>query len=216
MRIGVLGTGVVGQTLGGGLIGLGHEVRMGSRSAANEAAAGWAAEQGDRASHGTFADAAGFGDLAFNCTNGDGAVPAVEAARDALRGKLLVDVSNPLDFSHGFPPTLTVTNDDSLGERVQRALPDTRVVKALNTVTCAVMVDPGRVPGDHVLFVCGEDAAAKSEVVELICGFGWTRERIVDLGGIQSARATEGYLPLWVRLMGVLGGPDFNIVLARG
>jgi hypothetical protein len=78
------------------------------------------------------------------------------------------------------------------------------------------MVDPGRVPGDHVLFVCGEDAAAKSEVVELICGFGWTRERIVDLGGIQSARATEGYLPLWVRLMGVLGGPDFNIVLARG
>ena len=142
MRIGVFGTGIVGRTLGGKLVELGHEVRMGSRTADNERAAEWAAQAGPMASHGTFADAAGFAELAINATNGDGAVPAVESARQKLAGKLLIDVSNPLDFSHGFPPRLSVCNDDSLGERVHRALPDTRVVKALNTVNCVVMVDP--------------------------------------------------------------------------
>ncbi len=216
MRIGVFGTGIVGRTLGGKLVELGHEVRMGSRTADNERAAEWAAQAGPMASHGTFADAAEFADLIINATNGDGAVPAVESARQKLAGKLLIDVSNPLDFSHGFPPRLSVCNDDSLGERVHRALPDTRVVKALNTVNCVVMVNPAGPPGDHVVFVCGEDEAAKRQTVDLLGGLGWPAERVVDLGGIEAARGTEAYMLLWVRLMRGIGNPNFNIALQRG
>lgn len=220
MRFGILGTGSVGSTLGSALLAAGHQVRMGSRSATNPKAAEWArvADAGARATHGTFADAASFGEIAFNCTSGMASLAALESAgHDNLRGKILIDVSNPLDFSNGMPPSLTVCNTDSLGEQIQRALPETRVVKTLNTINCLVMVDPARVPGDHVVFVSGNDAAAKQVVVAgLADWFGWNRRNIVDLGDITSARGTEMYLPLWVGLMMSVGNADFNVNVVRG
>jgi predicted dinucleotide-binding enzyme len=216
MRIGILGTGSAGQTLATKLVELGHQVRMGSRDAANEKARAWAAAAGERASIGTFADAADFGELVLNCTAGTASLQALEqAGEDALRGKVLVDVANPLDFSAGMPPTLSVCNTDSLGEQIQRRFPETRVVKALNTVNAGVMVNPSVVPGEHDVFVCGDDAAAKADVVRLLESFGWSADRIVDLGGIDSARATEMYLPLWVRLRRTFGTPNINVRIAR-
>jgi predicted dinucleotide-binding enzyme len=213
MRIGVLGTGVVGKTIATRLVELDHDVTMGARSAGNEKASEWAAGAGERASEGSFADAAAHGELVFNCTAGTASLDALRAAgEEELRGKVLVDVANPLDFSKGMPPTLSVCNDDSLGEQIQRAFPDTRVVKALNTVSAAVMVDP--VEGSN-LFVCGDDAAAKEQVVELLASFGWPADAVVDLGGIDAARGAEMYLPLWLRLMGGLGTPSFNIAVVR-
>ena len=192
MRIGMLGSGRVGHTLATKFIELGHDVRMGSREATNEKARGWAESAGDRASHGSFADAASFGELVFNCTAGAASLEALEQAGEAaLAGKVLVDVANPLDFSLGMPPILTVCNTDSLGEQIQRRFPDTRVVKALNTMNHEVMVDPGLVPGEHDLFVCGDDAGAKETVSELLESFGWSPERIVDLGGIDASRGRE-------------------------
>jgi predicted dinucleotide-binding enzyme len=212
MRIGVLGTGTVGRTIGSALLRQGHEVRMGSRSAGNEAAVAWAAEIGGPATEGSFADAAGFGELIFNATNGAASLQALEAAgAEQLAGKVLVDVANPLDVSKGMPPTLTVCNDDSLAEQIQRAFPDVRVVKALNTVTAAVMVAPDRVPGTHTVFVCGDDAGAKAQVGELLRGFGWPAESILDLGGIEAARGPEMYLPLWLRLWGATGTAILNV-----
>jgi len=213
MRVGVLGTGMVGQTIGTKLVDLGHEVTMGSRTAGNEKAADWAAGAGEGAREGSFADAAAHGELVFNCTAGTASLDALRAAgEEELRGKVLVDVANPLDFSKGMPPTLSVVNDDSLGEQIQSEFPETRVVKALNTVNAAVMVNP--VAGSSI-FVCGEDAAAKEQVAGLLQDFGWRAEAIVDLGGIDAARATEMYLPLWLRLMGALGTPNFNIAIVR-
>ena len=215
MRIAVLGTGMVGRTLGARLVELGHRVRMGSRSAGNASAAEWAAAAGAAASAGDFADAAAFGEVVLNCTSGTASLEALEAAgADNLAGKLLVDVANPLDFSRGFPPTLTVCNTDSLGEQIQRAFPEARVVKALNTVNCAVMVEPGRVPGEHVLFMCGDEEGAKRETLAILGELGWPEERVVDLGDITGARGMEMYLPLWVRIMVGRGNADFNVALA--
>lgn len=216
MRIGVLGTGMVGRTIGAKLVALGHEVRMGSRNAGNAVAVGWAEESGETASEGAFADAAGFGELLFNCTAGDASLDALAAAGEPnLHRKVLIDVANPLDFSAGMPPTLSICNDDSLGERIQATFPEVLVVKALNTINCAVMVDPDRVPGDHVVFICGENGDAKRQAGELIGSFGWPGERIVDLGGIGAARGTEMYLPLWLTLYGKLGSGEFNIAVER-
>ena len=216
MRIGVLGTGIVGQTIAGKLIGLGHEVMMGSRSAANEQAREWVAAAGSAASQGTFAETAAFGELLFNCTAGSGSLAALQSARsEDLKDKVLIDVANPLDFSHGMPPSLLVVNTDSLGEQIQRAFPDARVVKALNTINCLLMVDPARVPGEHDVFLAGDDDAAKQVVRELLQSFGWPAERVIDLGDITAARATEMYLPLWLRLMGTLQSGDFNIKVVR-
>ena len=214
MDYGVLGTGMVGQAIASKLIALGHEVKMGSRQAGNEKAVAWAATAGTLASEGSFADAAAFGEVVFNCTSGTGALAALEAAgSENLRGKVLVDVANPLDFSHGMPPSLSVCNTDSLGEQIQRALPEVRVVKSLNTMNCELMVDPGLVPGDHAVFVCGDDPAAKAEVSRLLGEFGWPPARIVDLGGIAAARGTEMFLPLWLLLMGARGSAQFNIAV---
>lgn len=216
MRVGVLGTGVVGRSIANKLLGLGHQVTMGSRSAAGEALGEWLAEAGEGARGGSFAEAAADSELIFNCTAGTASLAALGAAgAENLEGKTLVDVSNPLDFSQGMPPTLAVCNDDSLGEQIQAAFPGARVVKALNTVTSAVMVEPTRVRGDHSIFVCGEDAAAKAQVSALLEAFGWPPDAIVDLGEIGAARGTEMYLPLWLRLYGALGSADFNISIAR-
>ena len=216
MRFGVLGTGMVGKAIAGKLASLGHEVTMGSRSPDNEQARAWADEAGERASHGTFAEAADAADVVFNCTAGGASLEALLAAgEERLSGKLLVDVANPLDFSRGMPPTLSVMGDDSLGEQIQRSFPETRVVKTLNTINCQVMVDPGRVPGDHNVFVCGNDDSAKAEVRDLLASFGWPEDSIIDLGDISGARGTEAYLLFWLRLMGVAGGPDFNVKVVR-
>jgi predicted dinucleotide-binding enzyme len=201
MNIAVLGTGMVGKAISGGLTAAGHDVKVGSRTAGEGKV--------------TFAEAAEFGELAFNCTAGSGALDAVGAAAPGLEGKVLVDVSNPLEFHDEGPPTLSVANDDSLGEQIQRAPAGVRVVKSLNTMNADVMVDPSRVPGDHVAFVCGDDDDAKVTVTGLLGELGWPAGRVIDLGDITAARATEGYLLIWLRLMGVVGGSQFNIAVMR-
>ena len=215
VRIGILGTGVVGQTIGGKLADLGHDVKLGSRTATNEKAAKWVAQHGSHASQGTFADAASFGEIVFNCTSGMVSLEALHSAGAAnLAGKVLVDVSNPLDFSHGMPPTLSVCNSDSIAEQIQRAFPDAKIVKTLNTTNAAVMVNPSVVPGDHDIFVSGNEAGAKSQVSELLRSFGW--KTIIDLGDISSARGVEMLLPIWLRLMGTFKTATFNFHVARG
>jgi predicted dinucleotide-binding enzyme len=212
MKIAVLGTGGVGRTIATKLVELGHRVAMGSRSAESESLREWLDEAGEGAGGGTFADAAAGAEVVFNCTAGEASLDALAAAgADNLADKVLVDVANPLDFSQGMPPTLTVCNDDSLGEQIQAAFPEARVVKALNTVNADVMTDPGRLPEAHNVFVCGNDEEAKATVRELLQSFGWLPEAIVDLGEIGAARGTEMYLPLWLRLMGALGTAEFNI-----
>ena len=215
MKIAILGTGTVGDTLGSALAARGHDVRMGSRSATNEKAAAWAKKAGAHASHGTFADAAAFGELAILCTNGGGAVEAATAAAPGLAGKVLIDVTNPLDFSKGFPPSLFFRGDDSLGEQVQKAVPQAHVVKALNTINAVLMTEPARVNGgDHTLLLCGNDAGAKARVQELLgAWFGW--KHFLDRGDISQARGTEAYLALWVRLYGALKSPDFSIKVVK-
>ncbi|HWB71327.1 MAG TPA: NAD(P)-binding domain-containing protein [Egibacteraceae bacterium] len=216
MRIGVLGTGMVGKTIGARLVGLGHEVVLGSRTPDNPSASAWARQVGDGADRGTFADAARFGELLFNCTAGTGSLAAVGSADEGdLVGKVLIDVANPLDFSQGFPPSLSVVNTDSLGEQIQRAHPALRVVKALNTMNCQIMVDPGRLGATHHVFLSGDDADAKGTVVRLLQEFGWPASCIIDLGDITTARGPEMFLPLWLRLYGVLATGEFNIAVVR-
>jgi predicted dinucleotide-binding enzyme len=216
MRIGVLGTGTVGRTLAGKLVELGHEVRMGSRSAGNENAIGWVQGAGANASEGTFADAAEFGELLINATGGKVSVDALEMAEaENLAGKVLIDVSNALEFGEG-PPVIGVSVDDSLGERIQAAFPDARVVKALNTMNASLMVSPDTLEERSNVFVCGNDASAKAQVIELLETFGWLSGDIIDLGDISTARGAELYVALWVRLMGALGTPEFNLRVVRG
>jgi 8-hydroxy-5-deazaflavin:NADPH oxidoreductase len=227
MRIGVLGTGMVGRALAGRLAELDHEVVIGTRdveqtlartdtdSIGNPPYAEW---QQDNLSVRLvpFAEAGAHGELIVNATAGTGALSALEAAGAAnLSGKVLADVANPLDFSQGFPPLLSVANADSLAEQIQRAFPDARVVKTLNTMNAYVMIEPSRVPGRHSAFLAGEDAAAKETVKGLLREFGWPEESMIDLGGIRAARGTEMYLPLWLSLMGVLGTGDFNIQVVK-
>jgi predicted dinucleotide-binding enzyme len=215
MKIAILGTGMVGATIGGKLVSLGHEVKMGSRTAGNEKAVAWARAAGGKASQGSYADAAAFGEVVFNCTNGAGSLDALHAAGAAnMEGKILVDVANPLDFSKGMPPTLFVCNTDSLGEQIQRAFPHVKVVKALNTINTEVMVDPQKLPGAHDVFVSGNDAGAKARVAEILRGwFGW--ENVIDLGDISTARGTEAYVLLWVRMWGAFKTPQFNLHFVR-
>jgi predicted dinucleotide-binding enzyme len=202
---------MVGNALATKFAALGHEVRMGARDAKNEKAAAWAKSAGSKASHGTFADAAAFSEIVFNCTSGAASLDALEAAGAGnLSGKVLVDVANPLDFSHGMPPSLFTGSNDSLGERIQKAFPQARVVKALNTVNASVMVDPKRVPGASDVFVCGNDSGAKSEVTRILKEWlGWPV--VVDLGDITAARGTEAYLLLWLRLWGAFQTADLNV-----
>lgn len=202
MRVGILGAGMVGQNLASKLRELGHTVTIGTRTPREDAV--------------SYAEAAESAELVVNATGGLVSLDALAAAgAENLAGKVLIDVSNALDTSRGMPPLVGVGKDDSVGEQIQRAYPDVRVVKALNTVNNQVMVDPAGVPGDHVLFVCGNDDDAKAQVVELLGSFGWPPERIVDLGDITGARATEQYLALWIRLVGQLGTARFNISLEQ-
>src|ERR1700682_1770993 len=215
MRIGILGTGVVGKTLATKLAKLGHHVHMGSRSAGGEKARAWVKDAGGKSSEGTFADAAAHGEIVFNCTAGMASLEALKAAgAKNLEGKTLVDVSNPLDFSKGMPPTFSVPNTDSLGEQIQRAFPTAHVVKSLNSVTAAVMVEPSMIPGVHDMFVSGNDAKAKAQVINLLkTALGW--KEVIDLGDIKGARAQEMLLALWVRLYMKFQTPNVNVRVAR-
>jgi 8-hydroxy-5-deazaflavin:NADPH oxidoreductase len=219
MKIAVLGTGMVGNALGKSLVQFGHQVTMGSRSANNEAAQKWASALGERAQTATFRDAAVFGEIVISCTGGMHSMEALESVgAEALRSKILIDVSNPLQQDKDGSMILGFCNTDSLGERIQRAFPQTRVVKALNTVNCDIMVEPSRVPGDHNLFICGNDATAKKEVAKYLNEwFGWKIDNIIDLGDITAARGMEMMMPLWMRLFqGIIGHPHFNWQIARG
>ena len=215
MKIGILGTGIVGKTIGTKLVQLGHNVKMGSRTANNEKASEWVKASGANASQGTFAEAAAFGELLFNCTSGMVSLEALKiAGASNMNGKILIDISNPLDFSKGMPPTLSVCNSDSLGEQIQRAYPRVKVVKTLNTLNCNIMVNPSLVPGSHDIFVSGNDAGAKAKVVDILKSwFGW--KTVIDLGDITTARGTEMLLPIWIRLMGAFQTPNFNFKIVR-
>jgi predicted dinucleotide-binding enzyme len=208
---------MVGTIIASKLVELGHEVMLGSRTRDNEKAAAWVDSVGQRAWQGTFADSAAFGELVCNCTAGTASLEALRSIPAAdLSGKVLVDVSNPLDFSQGMPPSLFVPSTDSLGERIQRLLPEARVVKSLNTVNANVMVDPARVGADHDVFVCGNDPDAKAQVSGLLEAFGWPAEHVVDLGDISAARGLEAYLLLWLALRGAVGTSEFNIRIVGG
>lgn len=226
MQIGILGTGVVGQTLAAKLASLGHSVMIGTRDVKATLARSepdgmgnppfrvWQ-EKNPGVKLGVMAEAAAFGSLIINVLSGKGAIEGLGLAGKSLDGKILIDVTNPLDFSKGFPPSLFVGNTDSLGEQIQRAFPAAKVVKTLNTVNAWLMVDPSKLAGgDHTMFVCGNDAGAKAEVTTLLKqGFGW--KDVLDLGDITNARATEGYLALWVRLYGTLKIPMFSVKVVR-
>jgi predicted dinucleotide-binding enzyme len=226
MKVAVLGTGVVGQTIAGKLAELGHEVGIGTRDVdatmakaepdgmGNPPFPVWAAAH-EAVRVGTFAEVAEPAELVVNATNGQVSLDALTSAgRDNLAGKVLLDISNPLDFSAGFPPSLFVSNTDSLGEQIQAAFPEAKVVKTLNTMTAAVMVDPGQLAGaDHSVFVSGNDSDAKKTVTALLESFGHTD--VVDLGDIGTSRGVEMFLPLWLRLMGAVGTPLFNVKVVR-
>lgn len=217
MKIGVLGTGMVGQSLARKLAELGHEVMMGSRAARNLKAAEFVKETGPNTSAGIFSEAAAFGELIVLAVNGAVALEALSAAGEAnLAGKVLIDITNPLDFSNGMPPSLIpeLSNTNSLGETIQKTYPNSRVIKALNTMNSALMVDPSRLtePGD--VFLCGNSSDAKAQVSTILNEFGWTQP--IDLGDITAARALEQSLPLWLRLWGVFGTTDFNFKIVRG
>lgn len=212
-KIAVLGTGMVGDTIGSKLIELGHSVMMGSRTAKNEKALAFVAKRNGKATAGTFADAGAFGEIIFNCTAGAGSIEALKlTGENNLKGKIIVDVANPLDFSKGMPPSLSVVNTNSLGEEIQKAFPAAKVVKALNTMWCGLMVNPAMINGgDHNTFISGNDSGAKEKVKEILKSFGWLEKNILDLGDISSARGTEMYLPIWLRIYGATNNGAFNI-----
>jgi 8-hydroxy-5-deazaflavin:NADPH oxidoreductase len=226
VRFGILGTGVVGKTIAVRLDGLGHDVIVGTRNPeetlsrtdpdqyGNSPFGAWQ-EEHPEVRLGTFAEAAAHGDMVVNATAGAVSLEALEqAGEDNLNGKILIDIANPLDFSKGMPPTLLVSNTDSLGEQIQRRFPEAKVVKTLHTMNAYVMVDPAQLAAtDHTVFVSGDDAEAKARVSELLRSFGWSD--IIDLGDITTARGTEMVLPIWVRLFGVLQKPIYNFKIVR-
>jgi predicted dinucleotide-binding enzyme len=226
MKIAVLGTGMVGQALAGRLAELGHEVTVGTRDAAatlartepdgmgNPPYSAWAATHPE-VRLATFAGAAADADLLVNATSGTMSMAALEAAgRDNLAGKILVDVANPLDFANGFPPSLFVKDTDSLGEQIQAAFPELKVVKALNTMAAPLMVNPRELAdGDHSTFVSGNDPDAKKTVTGLLESFGHTD--VIDLGDLSTARGSEMILPIWLRLMTSLNTPMFQFKVVR-
>jgi 8-hydroxy-5-deazaflavin:NADPH oxidoreductase len=213
MKIGVLGTGMVGDAIGSKLIELGHSVMMGSRSANNEKAVAFVAKHGSgKAGAGTFTDAAAYGEIVFNCIRGVESLKVLKDAEKNLNGKVLVDISNALDFSHGMPPTLAISNTSSVAEEIQKSLPAVKVVKSLNTMNCNIMVNPASINGgDHNVFLSGNDPGAKKQVAGILKDFGWAEKNITDLGDIKSARGVEMYLPIWLNIMGSRNSGAFNI-----
>ena len=226
MKFGILGTGVVGKTIAARLDGMGHEVMVGTRDPEGTASRAEPDTYGNppfsvwQEDHrevrlAAFNEAAAHGEIVANATSGTVSLKVLELAGETnLNGKILIDVANPLDFSQGMPPTLSVSNTDSLGEQIQRRFPEAKVVKSLHTMNAYLMVDPTQLAGgDHTVFVSGDDAEAKATVTELLRSFGWTD--IIDLGDITTARGTEMVLPIWLRLFGALQKPVFNFKIVR-
>ena len=225
MKIAVIGTGTVGQTFASKLVALGYEVMMGTRDVATKLGSKANDVYGNppfsewhtankKVQLGTFAEAAAFGEIILNVTQGGNSINALKLA-DAknLEGKVLIDISNPLDFSKGMPPSLIpeLSNTNSLGEEIQKTFPDTKVVKTLNTMWAGLMVNPNMIGGgDHTAFICGNDAEAKTKVKALMNEFGWKNENILDLGDISCARGTEAVLPIWLRIWSATQNGAFN------
>lgn len=226
MKVGILGSGTVGRTLAEGFLRIGDDPMIGTRDVGALMArtepdrpgavpfSTWHGEHPEIAV-GSFPDAGRHGGILVNSTAGAASVDALRAAGAAeMDGTVVIDTSNPLDFSGGFPPSLFVSNTDSLAETIQREFPGIRVVKAWNTVTAALMTNPKVVAdGDHSLPICGHDALAKASVTELLARFGWTD--VIDLGDLTAARAMEAYLPIWLRFMQAVETPLFNTKVVR-
>jgi len=228
MKIGIFGTGMVGQTIADKLTQLGHKVMIGTRSKESSLAKtgkdnfgrpsfGEWINNRKEIQIGTYSETALFGEFLVNATSGIGSLDALKTAGEKnLSGKILLDISNPLDFSKGMPPTLTVCNTDSLGEQIQRSFPETKVVKSLNTVNANVMVQPSMLQDSTNIFLNGNDSNAKAEVKKLLISFGWNEKDIIDMGDITTARGTEQILPVWIRLMVTLQTPVFNFKIVTG
>ncbi len=223
MKIGIIGSGVVGQTLGAKLIELGHDLVLGTRDpkkldekknmagSLNE----WLAGVKGKGKIVTFPEAAAHGEILINATHGQISVEALKMAQaDKVGAKVLIDTANELDFSKGMPPGCLASQDHCLAENIQKAFPNLKVVKTLNTISAPLMVNPKVLKdGDHTIFMAGNDKEAKGKVSDLLKTFGWTD--ILDLGDISAARAPEMYLSLWVRLYGTLQNGMINIKVQR-
>ncbi len=230
MKIAIFGTGSVGQTIAARLVSLGDDVMIGTRNV-NESKSRTAVDMygnpgfgtwllsNSKVKLGTFAEAASFGDLLFNATSGGSSVKAFKSTKaDDLKGKILIDIANPLDFSKGAPPCLitALSNTHSLGEELQKEFPQVRVVKTLNTMWCGLMVNPAMIGGgDHINYLCGNDSEAKRKVRELLKKFGWKEESLLDLGDITNSRGTESVLPIWLRVWGATGTGAFNFRIVK-
>jgi 8-hydroxy-5-deazaflavin:NADPH oxidoreductase len=220
MKIGILGSGAVGETIASALIDKKHEVMIGSRTATNEKVGEWVRKHKNHAFQGTFSDAAAYGDIIFICLNGEHALNVVKNLDpEVVSGKIVVDITNPLDFTHGMPPRLIegLNNGNSLGEEIQRLLPNAYVIKTLNTVNHKLMVDARLVNnGDHNLFICGNNADIKNKFMHfLVDNFHWRPDRLVDLGSIEMARCTEAFVPFWVAIWQAIGSPMFNFKVVQ-
>jgi len=230
MKISVIGTGTVGRTITSKLIDLDHEVMLGTRNVREKLASMVKDGYGNppfsewyksnpKVKLGSFAESAAFGELVVNATLGGNSLDALKLAGSKnLSGKIIIDISNPLDFSKGMPPSLIpgLSNTNSLGEEIQKTFPEARVVKTLNTMWCGLMVNPGLIGnGDHTNYISGNDAGARAEVKKFLKTFGWKDDNLIELGDITGARAAEGVLLLWLRLLGTLNSGAFNLKLVR-
>ena len=227
MKTAILGTGIVGRTIAAKLVMLGHKVSMGTRDVdktrnsdepdpyGNISFKDWF-RQNNTINLKTFADAASDAEILFNCTGGGVSLAALElAGENHLSGKTLIDIANPLDFSKGMPPSLSIVNTDSLGEQIQKRFPNLKVVKTLNTMNAYIMVDPTLLKGEHNVFVCGNDTGAITQTKDILKSFGWKNSQIIELGDITNARGTEMLLPIWIRLWQTFGTGEFNFLIQR-
>jgi predicted dinucleotide-binding enzyme len=230
MKIAIIGTGIVGKTIASKLVELNHDVMMGTRNVSDKLTSTATDNYGNppfgewiktniKVKLGSFAEAAAFGELVVNATNGSNSLTAlILAGTKNLAGKVLIDIANPLDFSNGMPPSLLpgLNNTNSLAEEIQKTFPDTMVIKTLNTMWCGLMVNPNLVGnGDHINFISGNNSEAKNKVIKLLNQFGWLDKNILDIGDITGARATESLLPIWLKVMGVTKNGAFNFKLVR-
>lgn len=215
MRVGVVGSGEVARRLAEGFCGRGHEVMIGSRDPDKAELRDWLSGDGRGIEAGSFEQAAAHGELIVLAVLGSAAEEAIAGAGpDNFRGKVVIDAMNPLDFSGGFPPKLSISGEDSLGERVQRALPDARVVKAFNTIGNPYFVDPSFSEGQPTMLIAGDDQEAKDTVRNVLTDFGWSDT--VDIGGIEGSRELEAICIVWVKIGGARGAWDHGFRLLAG